>query len=155
MHSHSVMSDSATPWTIDLQATLSIGILQARILEWVAMPSCGQFSTMQKPQLLLHQPNTIIRNAYWCGITESRSVVALGGHTGVGEEQEGEMTKGTWGVGLGGGGIFIIFIVWIHPSSWLHSLSWFCWWFHRCTICQNLPNVYTLNMHSSLCASYT
>ena len=29
----------ATPWTAARQAPLSIGILQARILEWVAMPS--------------------------------------------------------------------------------------------------------------------
>ena len=28
-----------TPWTVALQALLSMGILQARILEWVAMPS--------------------------------------------------------------------------------------------------------------------
>ena len=28
------------PWTIARQAPLSMGILQARILEWVAMPSC-------------------------------------------------------------------------------------------------------------------
>ena len=28
-----------TPWTVAPQAPLSIGILQARILEWVAMPS--------------------------------------------------------------------------------------------------------------------
>ena len=35
----SVMSDSATPQTIAHQAPLSMGILQARILEWVAM-SC-------------------------------------------------------------------------------------------------------------------
>ena len=28
-----------TPWTIACQAPLSIGILQARRLEWVAMPS--------------------------------------------------------------------------------------------------------------------
>ena len=38
MLSHSVMSDSETPWTAARQAPLSIGILQARILEWVAMP---------------------------------------------------------------------------------------------------------------------
>ena len=30
---------SATPWTVACQAPLSMGILQARILEWVAMPS--------------------------------------------------------------------------------------------------------------------
>ena len=29
-----------TPWTVTHQAPLSMGILQARILEWVAMPSC-------------------------------------------------------------------------------------------------------------------
>ena len=37
--SRSVVSDSATPWTIAHQAPLSVGILQTRILEWVAMPS--------------------------------------------------------------------------------------------------------------------
>ena len=38
--SRSVVSDSsAAPWTIACQAPLSRGILQARILEWVAMPS--------------------------------------------------------------------------------------------------------------------
>ena len=30
-----------TPWTAACQAPLSMGILQARILEWVAMPSPG------------------------------------------------------------------------------------------------------------------
>ena len=35
------MSDSATPWTVAHQAPLSTGILQARILEWVACPSPG------------------------------------------------------------------------------------------------------------------
>ena len=34
----SVVSDSATPWTVAHQAPLSMGILQASILEWVAMP---------------------------------------------------------------------------------------------------------------------
>ena len=33
------MSDSAIPWAVAHQAPLSMGILQARILEWVAMPS--------------------------------------------------------------------------------------------------------------------
>ena len=38
--SRSVMSDSfVTPWTASWQAPLSMGILQARILEWVAMLS--------------------------------------------------------------------------------------------------------------------
>ena len=33
------MSDSVIPWTVACQAPLSMGILQARTLEWVAMPS--------------------------------------------------------------------------------------------------------------------
>ena len=33
-----VMSNSVTPWTVARQAPLSMGILQARVLEWVAMP---------------------------------------------------------------------------------------------------------------------
>ena len=37
--SHSVVSDSAIPWTVACQASLSNGILQARILEWIPMPS--------------------------------------------------------------------------------------------------------------------
>ena len=30
---------SVTPWTVAHQAPLSMGVLQARILEWVTMPS--------------------------------------------------------------------------------------------------------------------
>ena len=37
--SPSVLSDSETPWTVAGQDPLSMGLLQARILEWVAMPS--------------------------------------------------------------------------------------------------------------------
>ena len=36
--SHSIMSNSMIPWTVAPQDPLSMGILQARILEWVAMP---------------------------------------------------------------------------------------------------------------------
>ena len=35
----SLVSDSAIPWTVARQAPLSMGILQAKIQEWVAMPS--------------------------------------------------------------------------------------------------------------------
>ena len=35
--SSSVVPDSATPWTVAYQAPLSVGILQARILEWDAV----------------------------------------------------------------------------------------------------------------------
>ena len=37
--SRSVLSHSAAPWTVAFKAPMSMGILQARILEWVAMPS--------------------------------------------------------------------------------------------------------------------
>ena len=36
--SHWIVSDFATPWLVAHQAPLSMGSLQARILEWVAMP---------------------------------------------------------------------------------------------------------------------
>ena len=39
MLSRSVVSDSAPPWTAAHQTHLSLGILQARILGWVAYPS--------------------------------------------------------------------------------------------------------------------
>ena len=42
--SRSVVSDSATPWTVAHQIPLSMGILQARILESGAMPSSRQSS---------------------------------------------------------------------------------------------------------------
>ena len=42
--SHSAASDSATLWTAGCQAPLSTGILQARILEWVSMPSSKESS---------------------------------------------------------------------------------------------------------------
>ena len=41
-----------TPWTVASQASLSMGILQARILEWVAMPSSRGSS--QSNRGLLH-----------------------------------------------------------------------------------------------------
>ena len=39
MLSHSTVSNSVTAWTVGCRASLSMGILQAKILEWVAMPS--------------------------------------------------------------------------------------------------------------------
>ena len=39
MFSHLVVSDSVSPWTVVCQAPLSTGILQARILEWIAISS--------------------------------------------------------------------------------------------------------------------
>ena len=44
-----------TPWAVAHQAPLSMGILQARMLEWVAMPSSrGFFSTQGLNPGLLH-----------------------------------------------------------------------------------------------------
>ena len=37
--SGSVMSDSAIPWAVACQAPLSMRLLEARVLEWIAMPS--------------------------------------------------------------------------------------------------------------------
>ena len=52
--SRSVMSDSVTPWTVAHQALLSMGLLQARILEWVAVPSSrGPSQPRVKPMSLL------------------------------------------------------------------------------------------------------
>ena len=39
----------ATPWTVVCQAPLSVGILQARILECVAMPSSRRYSQPRDP----------------------------------------------------------------------------------------------------------
>ena len=45
----SVLSDTATPWTVACQALLSMRILQARILELIAMP-CSRGSSQPKDQ---------------------------------------------------------------------------------------------------------
>ena len=50
----SVMSDFAIPWTTAYQAPLSMGILQARILEWVAMPSSRGSSQPRDPTHVTH-----------------------------------------------------------------------------------------------------
>ena len=39
-----VVSNSMTPWTVTGQTPLSMGILQARILKWVAIPFSKGFS---------------------------------------------------------------------------------------------------------------
>ena len=61
----SVMLDSAIPWTAAHQAPLSMQILQAILLEWVAMPSSRgssqprdqtQSPTLQADSLLTEPP---------------------------------------------------------------------------------------------------
>ena len=55
-HVCSVMPDSASAWIIALQTPLSVcGILQASILEWVAIPfSSGIFFTQGSNPCFLH-----------------------------------------------------------------------------------------------------
>ena len=52
--SHSVMSDSATSWAVAHQAPLSMGIIQTRILEWVAMPSSRGSSQPRNQTQVFH-----------------------------------------------------------------------------------------------------
>ena len=49
----------ATPWTIAHQAPLSMELLQARILEWVAMPSSIGFCTKGSYFLTVPSPQSI------------------------------------------------------------------------------------------------
>jgi len=50
--SRSVVPLFVTPWTVVLQTPLSMGILQARILAWVAMPSSrGSFQPRDGTQV--------------------------------------------------------------------------------------------------------
>ena len=60
----SVVSNSATPWTVARQAPSVLGILQARILEWVAIFLLqGIFLTQGwRPHLLHCQVNFLPRN---------------------------------------------------------------------------------------------
>ena len=56
MLSHSVMSDSVTLWTGVHQAPLSLGILQARILEWIAMPPRPPPGDLPNPEIESRSP---------------------------------------------------------------------------------------------------
>ena len=61
VHCRSVVSDSVTTWTVAHQAPLSMGNLQTRILDWVAMPfyresSQPRSSALQADSLLSELP---------------------------------------------------------------------------------------------------
>ena len=47
-------SDSVTPWNVARQAPLSMGILQARILVWVAIPSSRGSSQLRDRTQVSH-----------------------------------------------------------------------------------------------------
>ena len=59
MFEPSVMSDFATPLTVAPQDTLSMGILQTRILEWVAISSSRGASQTEGSNLCLLQVSCI------------------------------------------------------------------------------------------------
>ena len=51
-----------TPWTVAHQASLSMGILQARILEWVAMPSSRGSSQLRDQTQVSHTAGRFFTN---------------------------------------------------------------------------------------------
>ena len=63
-----------TLWTVVHQAPLSIGILQAKILEWVVMPFSRDsrllYSSKNSSKLLIHATYWIINTFYW--VTERK-----------------------------------------------------------------------------------
>ena len=70
----SAVSNSGTPWTVAHKASLSIGILQARMLMWVALPSFRgssqprdrtQVSCTEADSLLSEPPRKPHRQTQW------------------------------------------------------------------------------------------
>ena len=53
-----VMSDSVILWAVAHQAPLSMGILPARILEWVVMPSSGYMQVQSTNYKLCHSSDS-------------------------------------------------------------------------------------------------
>ena len=64
--SHSVVSDSGTSWTVAHQAPLSMRILQASILEWVAMPSSRGSSRAAEKAVIKHLTGTDVAAGRCC-----------------------------------------------------------------------------------------
>ena len=71
--SRSVVFNSATPWTAARQAPLSMGVLQTRVLEWVACPPPGNLPNpgiepaspaLQADSLLLSHQGSPSTNIY-------------------------------------------------------------------------------------------
>ena len=66
--SHSLVQLLVIPWTVACQAPLSLGNLQARVLEWVAMPSSrGSSQSKDQTQVsciyqLIYQGSPILYN---------------------------------------------------------------------------------------------
>ena len=64
MLSRSVVSDSVTPWTVACKTSLSMGILQARIQEWVAMHSSRGSSQPRDRIQVSHIAGILYRLSY-------------------------------------------------------------------------------------------
>ena len=56
-------------WTVAGQAPLSMGILQARILEWVAVPFCSHFSLKVSPN------SHSVDDTLFTGVTQRRTTL--------------------------------------------------------------------------------
>ena len=61
-----------TPWTVAHQSPLSMGILQARILEWIAMPSYRGSSQPRDRTQVSHIVEKIIYQLSYQGSPEKR-----------------------------------------------------------------------------------
>ena len=64
MLSRSVVSDSVTPWTVACKTSLSMGIRQARIQEWVAMHSSRGSSQPRDRIQVSHIAGILYRLSY-------------------------------------------------------------------------------------------
>ena len=84
MLSHLVVCDFATPWTVARQ---SMGILQARILEWVAMPSF-RVLIYADPPFPSHSPRWLSGKQSACQCRRWRDVSSV---PGLGRSLEKEM----------------------------------------------------------------
>ena len=62
------------PWTVAHQAPLSMWILQARILEWVAMPS-SRGSSQPRDPTCVHTYVIHIQNLYWLCVGSALSAL--------------------------------------------------------------------------------
>ena len=88
---HEVVSESfATPWTAARQAPLSIGILQARTLEWVAISSsvgCSQprdctlisYASCIGRWVLAPLAPTLVNRQNWSPVNNTKVMVAFEG----------------------------------------------------------------------------
>ena len=76
-----------TPWTVAHQAPLSMGILQARILEWVAMPS-SRASSQPRDQTQVSRIAGRFLTSELSGKPKNTGVGSLSLHRGKFQSQE-------------------------------------------------------------------